>query len=796
MNKSILNRFKIGNWKTLDFTYKLVEFDLQPIEGEEASFTKQLLAIAQKVASIVHGPSVPIKRSGRYYIAVSGYITELSTNRIDISPWPVKIALLPDIYRVDNTQYDPDNYSLIQAFLDFSIRNQLNQHSDLWKLNSNTFFSMIPISEEIDPAIDVYQGFAFRLDLMSTGEMFIVLDVTYKYLSKQYVSDIINEIGIVAAEKRLLKHNGLYMNGDDWYQIEMVKFGNGIGEQEFRKDNRSFNVLKYIRDKTKGHRFDTTTRLSATDPSLLYKYPGRTMSPHSGATSLTKLVYRTNELTNRDLHRRSILPPYVRFDAIIDYVRRYFSKLTYNGKALEIASHVYEERLNSFQLPTLQFNNGKQLIIGQGEGQVAMRNFGIERKQCILQQGILNQADFPQQYLLVPATMKSGFLNALLTSFEQETLKKLAPSFPGFTVIHYPVLPNVANVQQFEAIRKVLDANKVEEGYALLILPGVLRENQYALATLHDCAKRQFFPRLHIQCASVQKMVGYFQPYPDNKQPSLTCFRPVPEKLARLKSYLFNLALEYLNLNLRFPYALANPVHYDVYIGMDVQGRYVGFTFFYKNGDVIRFKQEAITFPAKSNRVEKVKASQIERILFETLKEQLRLYCPNPNGIVLLRDGRSFNEGKVLQKVIQKLDTEANVLDQHTTVWAVIELQKQNATPLRMVTRTDGYERVENPKAGAYWLRNEQEGYLFTTGYPFRIEGTSRPLHAMKVAGNAQFISILEDVFAQTMLAFSAPDLSNSLPITIKLIDTFLQLFTDREPDEHPIEEEEPAYAD
>lgn len=794
MKKNILNRFRIGNWQTLDFTYKLVEFDLKPTDGEEAGFTKQLLAIAQKVASDIHGPAVPIRQAGGHYIAVPGSVEALTSNRIDISPWPVRITLLPDTYQVDNTKYEPDGYDLIQAFLDFSIRTQLNEHPDLWKLNSNTFFSTKPIDEEIDPTIDVYQGFVFRLDLLPDGNMFIVLDVTYKYVSKQYVSDMISTVGMNVAEKRFLKRNALYMNGDDWYQVELVKFGNRIGEQEFRKDNRSFNILRYIKDKTKGHRFDTGSRLNPDDPSLLYKYPGRSMSPHSGATSLTKLLYRTNELNNRDLHRRSILAPYVRFDAIGSYVRRHFAKLTFNGKTVTVSPHPHAERLNSFQLPTLQFNNGKQLIIGKAEGQVPMRNFGLERKQCIVQHGILNQGAFHHQYLLVPDTMKAGFQEALLTSFEQETLKKLAPTFPGFKVLRYPVLTNVANIQQFEAIRKVLDVNRVEEGYALLVLPGVLRENQQALATLHDCAKREFFPRLHIQCASIQKVAGYFQPYPDNKQPSLVRYRPIPEKLARLKSYLFNLGLEYLNLNLKFPYALANPLHYDVYVGMDVQGRYVGFTFFYKNGVVIRFKQEAITLPAKSNRVEKVKASQVERVLFDTLKEQLRLYCPNPNGIVLLRDGRSFNESSVLQRVIQRLDVEANVLKRDAIAWAVVEVQKQTAMPLRLVTQTDGHERVENPIAGTYWLRNEQEGYLFTTGYPFRVEGTARPLHAVKVAGNARFVSILEDVFAQTMLAFSAPDLSNSLPITIKLIDTFLQPFTDREPDEHTIDDEELAY--
>ena len=43
--------------------------------------------------------------------------------------------------------------------------------------------------------------------------------------------------------------------------------------------------------------------------------------------------------------------------------------------------------------------------------------------------------------------------------------------------------------------------------------------------------------------------------------------------------------------------------------------------------------------------------------------------------------------------------------------------------------------------------------------------------------GNAEFKLILEDIFHQTMLAFSAPDRQNSLPITLKIIDTLIRSF-------------------
>ncbi|RYE38833.1 MAG: hypothetical protein EOP48_26520 [Sphingobacteriales bacterium] len=107
--------------------------------------------------------------------------------------------------------------------------------------------------------------------------------------------------------------------------------------------------------------------------------------------------------------------------------------------------------------------------------------------------------------------------------------------------------------------------------------------------------------------------------------------------------------------------------------------------------------------------------------------------------------------------------------------WGVIDLHKQTATPLRIASHSNGHSPLENPVAGAFKAINEKEGFLYNTGFPFQIRGSAKPLHLTQVAGNVEFLKVSEDVFRQSMLAFSAPDRSNSLPITIKLIDTLLE---------------------
>ncbi len=73
---------------------------------------------------------------------------------------------------------------------------------------------------------------------------------------------------------------------------------------------------------------------------------------------------------------------------------------------------------------------------------------------------------------------------------------------------------------------------------------------------------------------------------------------------------------------------------------------------------------------------------------------------------------------------------------------------------------------------------------------------TAKPLHISLKAGDLNFLYILEDLFHQSMLAFSAPDRSNALPFTIKLIDTLLEPLAaateheEEQEDDEPVDEE------
>lgn len=57
MRNHTLNLYRLNNIAELDFSFRLVEFDLPYTEGKEDLQNKQMQKIAQKVSSLTGGPA-------------------------------------------------------------------------------------------------------------------------------------------------------------------------------------------------------------------------------------------------------------------------------------------------------------------------------------------------------------------------------------------------------------------------------------------------------------------------------------------------------------------------------------------------------------------------------------------------------------------------------------------------------------------------------------------------------------------------------------------------------------------
>lgn len=772
MSKHTLNMFRIANSSELDFSYKLVETTLPRMGGQEKLYKKQTTQVVRKVASLSKGPAVPVCRGNKLFIAIPAD-NHLEDCKVDISPLVVSLTLRREVYNIPKGQLSTDDKAIALRFLDFEIKRQLHHNNLLWQMHTETFFQKRALQQDADSSIEIFGGFKYKL-LHEKNSFYISLDITFKYIAKQSLSELIQGTSLQLAENNYRKRKFLYQSGNDWYTVELVGLSGKIGEHEFSRDNVQHNLYEYIAERNALVPQESRCRVSPNDVALFYKYPGRVMEPHMGATSLARLIYQTSDREATALHRASIKAPEKRFGTISHVIRRFFQDLKFNRRALSVSVNPETEDAKSFPLPQLLFNNGRKLTVSErrADGYAALSDFGSERQQHIVDNGIINTSNFDAQYLIVPEGFDQRFVNAFQREAESY-LKGIAPLFTKFQVIRYKADARKSATEQAKEISMKLAAQNVTNGCALIVLPDDLRMPRHKMARLHDCMKCKFHHLIRVQCLSGAKLKSYFKVW-QNAQGGRD-YR-VPEQLrTKFRSYLRNLVFEYLIVNRKWAYALANNLHYDVYVGIDVHGRFAGFTFFFKNGQQIVFASERVMKRNSSQRAEKLSDDLLYKTLYEKLKKYIPKYANMPNGIVIIRDGRSFGEEeKALQRVVASLNNDG-IVNSAEIKTGVIDLHKQSAIPLRLVSRTNGHTGLENPAAGTYKLLGHNEGFLFNTGFPFKIRGTAKPLHFALRTGDVVFTKVLEDLFHQSMLAFSAPELGSALPVTIKLIDTLLE---------------------
>lgn len=771
MRNHTLNLFSVTNLHELDFSYKLVSTDLVKLPKKEDLYNRQMQKVAQKVASLTNGPAAAVHKDGQLFIAIPANRT-LKDTKIDIAPFSVNVHLLSDVYKVPAGKVAGDNLEVVLKFLDFEIRRQLSNNSQLWKLGTAQFFQKRPVQSNADSNIEIFGGFNYKLLCLENGQFCIALDITYKYIDKHPLSHYINESNSLAQGGNYKGRKFLYQNWDNWYTAELVGFGKKILDHEFMSDGKTHKVYDYILSRGSNAKFDAKVLLKPGDITMFYKYPGRYMEPHHGASSLARMLYQTNDPEVKQLHTFSIKDPSKRFETISKIIGTFFQGLSFNGKKLFINRAPVSEKVNQFVIPNLLYYGEQVLRIGGASGQgIKLRDFGSERRQYLMNNGVITRSGFDQQYIIVPESMDKHLVAAIKRNIEFQ-IKKLAPSFVDFKVIRYKTDATKAVVYQVQDIEKVLKAQGALSGFALFVLPDVKIRSKRQITIFHDLLKSKFYPDLKVQCVSGYKISNFFQAFTSTGEIE---YRVPEHHKPKFRSYLNNLVFEHLLMNRKWPFALAGNLHYDIYIGIDVHDRYAGFTFFFKNGQQIFFASEQVPKKGKSQRAEKVKAGLIHKVIYEKLKQYIPLYAPDPNSIIIIRDGRSFGEEeKALSSVITELEKEG-IVNADNLKPGVVDLHKQSIIPFRIASQTDSFNHLENPAAGTYKLIKGTEGFLFNTGYPFPIPGTAKPLHISLKTGELNFLHIMEDLFHQSMLAFSAPDRSNALPITIKLIDTLLE---------------------
>jgi len=242
------------------------------------------------------------------------------------------------------------------------------------------------------------------------------------------------------------------------------------------------------------------------------------------------------------------------------------------------------------------------------------------------------------------------------------------------------------------------------------------------------------------------------------------------DKRGKLNGYLENVALNKVLLtNQRWPFILATKMNADITIGIDVKQNTAGIIVVSKNGGDISI----VTKTTKQK--ERLSGKYMKSLLVEVISREIEKGFTAIKNIVIHRDGRVFETEingalDALEALIQqgRLDSAANL--------TIIEIPKSSPAPLRLFDTSirDNKKEVDNPQIGSYYIADETNAYLCSTGRAFPRPGTVNPLHVKKAFGTLDIEACLEDVFYLTSLTWTRPEDCSRYPITMKLNDRYL----------------------
>ena len=437
-----------------------------------------------------------------------------------------------------------------------------------------------------------------------------------------------------------------------------------------------------------------------------------------------------------------------------------FQNAALDGTPVELSGKPLEVTPRVFSVPDQLFGHDTVLKVksnGKGPG-ISLSEFGKTRLQYLRNKkiGPLVTSPFDAQYIVLPESLPRAISDDLIERFHQ-TMEQFSPHPYRASRVIYEDADCNSLYRQVLAIQSAIEQARIRRGYLFLVLPENAKDG------LHHYLKRDFWQDIQCQCALASNIKGF---YFERRHNGKVTYQLRGETERDYLSYLLGAALGMYQVNRKWLWALASPLHYDVYIGIDVLNHTAGFTFVYQGAKFCYFRD------GKSGQKEKLPARQIRSVILKHLREDIQRLDIVPNSIVIHRDGKLYkSESRGLKAALDTLKRE-NILPSDVEV-GVVEIHKQSALGLRLVEKSKG--KCVTPQLGSWRPINDKEGIVCNTGKPFRFKGTVNPLHVVIVEGELVIDCVLEDTFALSQLIFSAPLRCGRLPATIRLADDFLE---------------------
>jgi hypothetical protein len=742
-----------------------VEVTIEGASNDPKEYNKAFFNARNFLSFETKGPVAPAYHFGKRYLAVNA---DAKLNEKVIAGSPLNSIIKPygEPLILNSQTMTNENLELALQFLESSIKYQLNKIPILWDGGTNTFLKKLPLPLSGDIETDIYHGFKYKIIATDKENIFFCVDLAYKYVAKQNLHEILKHYPKERYNDIVNNRNFLYLNGDDWYVVKGKSVGSSIDKHIMQN---GMTVYEYNMTEGKYSKGKFKLPLPKDSETFFHSYTHNSQSAMAGAACLAKAI----SSADNNLHKNSINDPNNRFRRIERHVENFLQRLKFNGIDLSVSTKPLKKKCQVFLMPSLKF--GKNAILNPYEGEVPygkpIDHFPKRRREFIYNNGIISDTEFTPQLLLIPDDMIFDFGNSVKYYFDR-VLKQIAPQFPGFIVYQYPMKSYPYASKVFSDLRNFILEKGLTGTNAIFVLPESKGDGGRFNKFLHNIIKKEFFKQVNFKCVSATKLNRYLR----LGQSSKSTHYFVPDGMMRdFKSYLANTLFEHLIINKKWPYALAKNLNNDLYIGIDAHEFYAGFCFFFGNGETIVFDVDKTAKSTGTFRNEKINFRVIEDKIVDVLQRNLEIGEFNPKSIVILRDGISYGEEeKALHNALHRLE-ENKLLNKGEVKTGVIDIAKSSIIPVRAASFVGVSNSLENPESGTHFYMDKNNAFIFNTGAPYKVPGSSNPIYVSFTCGNIDFEKTLEDIFILTQITFSSPDRPTSLPLPLKLIDTLIR---------------------
>ena len=760
------NCFRINGLDALNTTYRV--YQIAGLRRDSSYYYSNVQQLVRRLSFQMRAPVTTYDRAGETFLAIPTGFKE--------PPAHVRLvgaaAVLKDTREtidLDFTAAHPDLDPVRLRFLQFIFQGALFRDSRLWQPGAGKpFFFRKP--EKQFGAIDLYEGFSIRVVPHPEDGFGIVVDLRRKLVSR-------SSLPVSPPPQWINKHKGrscLYKMGHMWFEVTLDGLADlSIGTPSIPLGEEVVSLIDYLHRKSRKPLPSTIANLPSEGAAIYYRTNGP--DQRSAPAALCYLVEDTHSSEGARYQHETVIKPHDRYRQIKRLVQMFLSRVPVKDNTLSVSNRGGCTRTKSFLPPNLRFGNNVTLSLKEKERNAyTIRNYGQSRLTLLKDEkaGFFEQSSLDRQYLVLPRSVENRYGSQFLKDLKKQ-VDDLYPNGGGYDpeIIVYDDLNIKCDfIEQSRAIREAVENTAVRPGYALVMVHRYDRRPRSADQLVAWTVKE--FPHLFDLNAAVIHTEVSKKAYTVVTHKGEARYVVKSAERKRLSGYLRNVALNKILLtNGKWPFILDTNLYADVVIGIDVKNNTAAFTLIADGGKIVRFS----TSPSRQK--EQLLKNQVTQFVSDLVRKEGSYLKQPPKQIVIHRDGRTWPvEIEGLKEACRQL-AEKGHLDKGWQL-TVVEVAKSAPAPLRLFdvkwSKTEQRLSVRNPMVGNWVKTAPNEGYVCTTGHPFRIPGTSNPLHIRRADGDMSIEHCLSDIFSLSCLTWTRPEGAMRLPISIKLCDRSL----------------------